>query len=636
MFSIVAAAGLATPGALPVVVDGTSCHPRQLILRYQDPQNLNQLSRNMRVVRVLPQIKYAVIEVPTRTLQLSRGNLKKLPGIVSVDLDRAARPAYTPNDPEWPNMWHMTAIRADYAWNTTFGSPNVKVAVIDTGVLTSHPDLAANIWQNPGEIPGNSIDDDGNGFVDDINGFDFGYNDPVPNDVHGHGTSCAGIVAAVQDNALGVTGVAPHCKVMALKACNDAGYFYDSMTAPAYLYAADNGAKVLSMSYFSDRVSQIERDAMDYAVGRGVLPVAAAGNSASIYPYYPGAYENVLSVAALNGNLDKAGFSNYGSWVDVSAPGTGLRTTTNAPGYTDSFGGTSGACPHVAGIAALCFSVKPNATNQEVREAIEDTAITQNQAPFGEFANYGRVDAEAAVLRMLGGPVRPHPPVVRYVTRVLQNPFTRSFTRIYGRGFGEPNQVSVVGPWARTRVIQSRDYVDVVGYAVAHGFQLKVNGAPVASISFPNTGTNGFFLTEASTQGASLFGGFLEALSPDAQAIRVTKRSDHSVLLQGTFRRVPAGTPTMNLTVRRQYSGTTVGTETMQLYDWSSASYPYGNFVTVWSGPVPTSMATMTVNVPNFARFIDPEGTVYLLTKTSADLPDGAELKLDQARIDLP
>lgn len=636
MISMLAAVGMGVPTPQPITVDGSICHPRRLIVRYQRVEDQQALSRGMRVVRSLPQIRYAVVEVPTGTLQASRSQLQKLPGIVRVDLDRAAKPAYTPNDPEWPNMWHMKAIRADYAWNTTFGSPSVTVAVIDTGVLTTHPDLAGNIWQNPGEIAGNGVDDDANGYIDDKNGFDFAYNDAIPNDVHGHGTSCAGIVAAVQDNALGVTGVAPHCKVMALKACTDAGYFYDSFTAPAYLYAADNGAKVLSMSYFSDRVSQIERDAMDYAVAKGVLPVAAAGNAASVFPFYPGAYENVLSVAAIDGNLNKAGFSNYGSWVDVSAPGTGLRTTTNAPGYTDGFGGTSGACPHVAGIAALCFSVKPTATNQEVREAIEDTSITQNQAPFGEFANYGRVDAEAAVLRMLGGPVRPHPPVVRYVTRVLQNPFSRSFTRIYGRGFGAPNEVSVQGTWARTRVIQSRDYVDVLGYAIAEGFQLKVNGAPVASISFPMTGTNGFFLTEASTQGASLFGGFLEALSPDAQAIRVTKRADHSILLQGTFRRVPAGTAAMNLTVRRQYTGTTVGTETIQLYDWSSASYPYGNFVTVWTGSAPTSMTTQAISVPNFARFIDPEGTVYLLVKTSTDLPDGAELKLDQARIDLP
>ncbi|HLO97890.1 MAG TPA: S8 family peptidase, partial [Fimbriimonas sp.] len=557
MFTIIAAAGIAGQASQPITVEGSICHPRRLIVRYERLENLKALPSGIRVIRTLPQIQYAVIEVPSGTLQLSRSQVQKIPGIVRADLDRASKPAYTPNDPEWPNMWHMKAIRADYAWDTTFGSPNVTVAVIDTGVLTTHPDLAANIWQNNDEIAGNGIDDDANGYIDDKNGYDFAYLDPIPNDVHGHGTACAGIVAAVQDNALGVTGVAPNCKVMALKACIDSGYFYDSFTAPAYIYAADNGAKVLSMSYFSDRVSQIERDAMDYAVSRGVLPVAAAGNASSTYPYYPGAYENVLSVAALDGNLNKAGFSNYGSWVDVSAPGTGLRTTTNGPGYTSSFGGTSGACPHVAGIAALCFSVAPNASSSQVRNAIEDTAIIQSQAPFGEFANYGRVDAEAAVLRMLGGPERPHPPVVRYVTRVMQKPNARSLplTRIYGRGFAAPNSVTLIGTLTRSPIIQSRDFVDVIGYAVGTGFQLQVNGAPVTSLAFPATGTNGFFLAEASTQGASLFGGFIEALNPDSQSIRVTKRSDHSTLMEGTFRRVittPAG---MKLTVRRQYTG---------------------------------------------------------------------------------
>src|SRR6185295_7407802 len=166
---------------------------------------------------------------------------------------------------------------ADVAWDTLKGAPTVRVAVMDTGLDYTHPDLAANVWTNPGEIPSNGIDDDSNGYIDDVHGYDFAYNDSDPNDNFGHGTSCAGLVAARQDNGIGVTGVAPLCQLVGVKAALDSGYFYDSANVPALLYCADMGFQVISMSFYSDGVTPAEGDAINYCWNHGVLPVAAAG-----------------------------------------------------------------------------------------------------------------------------------------------------------------------------------------------------------------------------------------------------------------------------------------------------------------------------------------------------------------------
>lgn len=634
--TIAALLSTAIPNA-PIIVDGALCHPRNLMVKYDSPQALKAIGKLGKVIKTIPQINYAVVETQPGQLRSARPQIAKLSGIEKVELDRCALPAYNPNDHFWPDQWHMKAIKTDFAWDTMKGDPSVVVAVIDTGVTVTHPDLAPNIWVNNDEIPGNGIDDDNNGYIDDINGYDFAYNDPNPNDVYGHGTPCAGLVAGVQDNSIGVSGVAPGCKVMALKSSIDEGYLYDSANVPAYIYAADNGAKVLSMSFYSDRVSQSERDALDYCWSRGVLPVAAAGNSASVFPYYPGGYENVLSVAAVDGNLNKAGFSNYGTWVDVSAPGTGLYSTTANGEYTSGFGGTSGATPHVAGVAALCFSMMPGATNQQVRNAVEDTATLQTQAPYGEFSNYGLVNAEKAVLRMAGGPVEPHPPLVRYLTRVVQNGArngSKYVARIQGRGFGSPNIVQVVSEGQTFATNQTRDWVEFSCSTVGTQLNVVVNGNVVGSVTIPVTGTSSYLVTQASTQGATLEGGFFEMVRPDSLFSRATRRSDGSILVQANFRRVVAA-QTTNLVLRRQYTGTTVGTETVQLYDWSSGSYPYGNFVTVGSGACPANMTTSTFPVANVSRFIDPEGTVYMLISTSSNLPEGTELKIDHARLDI-
>lgn len=634
VFASLATLCVATAATLPVRVDGTLCHPRRLMVKYEQgfgPKSL--ASAGFHVLRDIPEIRYAVVETGYGELLATRAALRSQVGVQAVYLDRAAQLAYTPNDPMWPQL-HSQQLKLDLAWDITKGNSGVVIAVLDTGVNTAHEDLAANIYVNPGEIPGNGIDDDNNGYIDDVKGWDFDANDPVTNDVQGHGSSCAGLAAAVQDNNKGVSGAAPQCKIMPLKVANDSGYFYDSVTTPAYIYAANMGVRVFSMSYFSDRVSQPEHDGLIYAFQHGVLPIAAAGNANTVFTYYPGAYDEVLSVAALDTSQNKASFSNWGSWVDVSAPGTSLKTTTSSGGYTSGFGGTSGACPQVAGIAGLCFAASLTATPQQVRNAIEDTAILQSQAPFGEFSNYGRVDAQAAVMRMNGGGAPNKPAVARYISQF--NGFAPDYGRIksylVGRGFlSQPIQILYGGvPMQITKT--TRDVIEFFAPSRYGTVTVTASGTPIATFTSQKTSGPNIPMSEAATQGATLTGGFAQTIRFDGNNMTVSRRSDGSIILQGTFHKVP-GIATQQLRIARQYTGTTVGTETLEVYDWHSASYPYGSWIVVNTGPCPTTMTTSTYNIPTPLNTLDDEGTVLFQIVTSTDLPTGAQLLLDAVAI---
>lgn len=624
---------------LPIHVEGKLCHPRRLLI--QVDANLRDQAleaTGVRVLRKLPAIGYWIVQTPPNRLLSTRSKLRQVPGVLRVDLDIAHLPAYDPNDPLWPDQWHIRAINAHTAWDLSFGGP-VVVAVIDTGVEVTHPDLAANIWWNPGEVPGNQVDDDGNGYVDDVNGYDFAYNDPNPDDVYGHGTACAGIVAAVQDNAKGCTGVAPRAKIMALKTSIDSGYLYDSANVPAYLYAADNGARVLSMSYFSDDVTPAGRAGINYCWSKGVIPVAAAGNSSSVIPYYPAAYDNCVAVAALNSSLNKAGFSNFGSWVDLAAPGVSLTTTSKGGGYTGGFGGTSGACPHVAGAVALLMGAAPSATNAEVRAALEDTATLVSQPPFGEFSNYGIVNLQAAMQAILGSPAPPKAPTVRNMSPVGADTApptgpTRELTlaRIYGRGFQEPR---IVEAWIGSQPLfvrkQARDWFEVYLPPLRGTFTVKVDGQTVSSFALTSETGLTFAASEASTQDATLQGGFMEMLNPDGQEMTCSRNGDGHTYAQIIFRRVrTAGN--LKLVLKRRYTGTTSGTENVYVYDWASESYPYGSWTQLSSMSVPTTSTRSEWTIPNPSRHVDDEGWMYVVIDASG-FSGNAVLRVDQANV---
>ncbi len=275
-------------------------------------------------------------------------------------------------------------IDAPEAWEITTES-SIVVAVIDTGIDYTHPELAANIWHNPGEIPGNGIDDDGNGYIDDIYGYDFCNEDNDPMDDHNHGTHVAGIIGAVGNNGQGVAGVCWNVKIMALKFL-DSGAGGNTVDAiECITYAITKGAKILNNSWGNSQYDQTLKNAIDAADANGILLTAAAGNypehtNNDVYPVYPASYNsgNIIAVMASDESDNLAHFSggdisHYGAAsVDLAAPGKDILSCIRGGLYA-SWGGTSMATPHVTGACALVWSMNPELTHLQVKDVILST-----------------------------------------------------------------------------------------------------------------------------------------------------------------------------------------------------------------------------------------------------------------------
>ena len=329
----------------------------------------------------------------------------------------------TPND---PSLWRLYGLNnygqsggttdadldAPEAWDITTGSRDVVIGVIDSGVDINHPDLAANIWVNPGETPNNGIDDDGNGFIDDVNGWDFYDNDNTPNDGNGHGTHVAGTIGAVGNNNSGIAGVNWEVSILPLRFLGNDGSGWTSDAVAAVNYATmlkrDFGINVAATnnSWGGGGYSRTLDRAIEAANDQGIMFVAAAGNQGTnndANPSYPTNYSspNVISVAALNRNDNLASFSNYGATtVDVGAPGVSIYSTLPENLY-GSFSGTSMAAPHVAGVVGLLNAAKPGISVTEVNNAILNT-VDPLQSLNGKTLTGGRVNAASALTSLLG------------------------------------------------------------------------------------------------------------------------------------------------------------------------------------------------------------------------------------------
>lgn len=302
--------------------------------------------------------------------------------------------------------WGLNRLYVPEVWEAGYTGNGVVVAVVDTGVQTGHPDL--NLWFNPGEIRGNRVDDDRNGYIDDSNGWDFVENDNEPRDPDGHGTNVAGIIAS-QNDGVGSTGVAPGARLMVLRVLNQERQVYN--VAVAIRYAVDNGADIINISLGSTDPAGFPVEALEYATEHDVLVVAASGNSSSDVPIYPALHSadlpNVISVGAHDRNGNRVSFSNQvgeTGAVQVDAPGLGLRSTNNELGYS-GVQGTSMAAPHVAGIAALALSANPSLTAIQLHDLIIEGA---NQAVI-DTDSLGGVNASATVALALGMAVETSP-----------------------------------------------------------------------------------------------------------------------------------------------------------------------------------------------------------------------------------
>jgi thermitase len=342
----------------------------------------------VRIKNKIPEIDVTVLEVPARQAMAMVQKYEQLTRIVEYAEPNGVAYAVgkpkdgtKPNDPFFPLQWGPVKINAPKAWDIAKGSANVRIAINDTGIDSDHEDLAAKTV------------------------FRANYTDTLTDDdIYGHGTHCAGIAAGITNNSIGIAGVGWNCSLMSIKVMNDEGWGYYDWIAKGVIYATYNGAKVISMSLGGSSPSLTMKNAVDYAWTKGVVVVAAAGNANTNSAFYPAYYSNCIAIGATDQNDARAGFSNYGSWVDVAAPGVDIYSTlpNHANTLNDYYGtglyygylsGTSMATPHVAGEAGLLWPIKKYGTSSpSVRNRIEGTCD-----PVGPWVVKGRINAFKAV-----------------------------------------------------------------------------------------------------------------------------------------------------------------------------------------------------------------------------------------------
>lgn len=342
------------------------------------------------------------------------------PAIEAVELNRLNRPCAetVPNDPSYREQWNLVLMNMPQAWHLEQGNPAVTVAVVDSGIDMQHADFRSQLWQNAGEIRGNRIDDDGNGYIDDIQGWDFSdapvlsgngdwkVRDNEPQDETGHGTHVSGIIAAKPNNGIGIAGIAWNCRLMPVRAGFKFGggtYFQNDDAAAAIVYAADNGAQVINMSWGDTVNAFIIEDAVAYAYARGCVMVAAAGNDGAVGSWYPAGLKTVISVAWLTKERQLNSDSNFGATIDIAAPGDEILSTDLNGGYQNS-SGTSIAAAHVSGVAALVRAANPDYTNVAVRETLMRTAdplFISNLVGAGSLNAYAALTAPTALVAQI-------------------------------------------------------------------------------------------------------------------------------------------------------------------------------------------------------------------------------------------
>ncbi|MDX6396998.1 MAG: serine protease, partial [Gaiellaceae bacterium] len=460
-----------TPKISPRVIAAT----RRLIVKFEDGVARGTEAKLLRSADTslddrVPQLDVSVVEVAPRDAREAEASLEASPQVEYVERDAVVRSfAAIPNDTLWRSQWGLQLLDLPLVWAASSRAMVVPVAVIDTGVDAGHPDLAGMV--GPGR--------------------DFVNDDDDATDDNGHGTAAAGVIAAHGGNALGGAGICQSCTVIPVKVLDAAGAGTTAMVAEAIVWATDHGARVINLSLGSPTRTEAVRDAIGYAVGRGVIVVAAAGNEGTSEELYPAAEAGVVSVGATMRDDALYDWSNRGAWVRLAAPG--CNTAPGLGGGFVEFCGTSSAAPVVAGLAAVALAQEPQAARVRIEEALGAGAI-----PVPDIAR-GRINAREA-LAMLGARLQPEPVPVPLAVRLLRGSISaqapaRRFKQQIGEGVlrvvvRSTQRLTVTVVNTRSRVVgrsAGRRVLEVAPTLPAGAYSVVVRGPAAARFSLALT-----------------------------------------------------------------------------------------------------------------------------------------------------
>ncbi len=375
-----------------LAASSTDAVPGEIIVKYRAGLPAARRARVMasvpaaRSLRALELIGGEQVSVPVGSEDAAIARLQADPDVVYAEPNWRIHLEAIPDDPLFSQLWNLRNtgqggafagddIHAWQAWDLTTGDPELKIGVLDTGIDYTHPDLAGNMWTNPGEIPGNGLDDDENGYPDDVHGFDFVNGDGDPMDDHFHGTHVAGTIGAVGNDGAGIVGVNWHCRMVAIKFLDNTGNGSEGGAIAALQYALTVGVRVTNNSWGNMPGGQGLLDAIDACGQAGQLFVNAAGNNGwnlDFVPVYPTCYPTpyMITVAATDGRDLRPSWSNYGATVvNLGAPGMTVYSCKPG-GLYQNLNGTSMAAPHVTGAVALAMAYFPHATNLQIKSLV--------------------------------------------------------------------------------------------------------------------------------------------------------------------------------------------------------------------------------------------------------------------------
>ncbi len=400
-----------------------SAHVENQIVVKIDPQNREEAIQVIESLGInlttdstpIGSLESLIVNVDASQLDSVLAALQNTSTVEFADPNYLVTLAGTPDDPDFSAQTNLTAIQAPRAWDAFPNMPQVLVAVIDTGVDVTHPDLTSAIWRNPAEIgldangadkSTNGIDDDSNGYVDDWQGWNMVAGNNNANDDQGHGTHLAGIIGAQSNNGIGIAGIAPNARILPVKVLDNSGYGTHAKVAEGIVYAVDMGARVINLGFGGTGSGDILRNAIDYALAHNVIVVAASGNKGDNTTYYPAGYKGVVAVSSVDNGLALSASSSYGNHISLSAPGSAVRSTFPGGTYSEA-SGTSMSSAHVSGVAVLLASKPQFMDKNYLTSALFGSALDLGAPGYDPFFGYGLIQAFDAL--NYAGPILPIP-----------------------------------------------------------------------------------------------------------------------------------------------------------------------------------------------------------------------------------